>query len=452
MLALEREIAQVQWNVTDSRDADKTYNRWAPADFAAQAPGFDWAGYLAGLGVSQQAAIIVGQPSAFTGEARIWAAMPLAVLQDHLLIRVLDQYAPYLSQPFVAARFAFRGTALGGIPQNKPRSERGIDLVTRQMRDAVGQRYVAKFFPPATKAAAEQIVRTVIAAWHERLKTVAWMAPATREQAQAKLAAMLPLVGYTNHWRDYATLRVVRTDLVGNVQRAYAFEFQYQLSKLAAPTNRDDWDMTPMRVDAEEDVVKNVITISAALLQPPYFDPRADLAVNYGGIGAFIGHEISHLFDDQGRKYDRTGKLADWWTPADVTHFTALTDQLVKQYDAYEPIPGQHIQGGLTLGENMADLGGITVGYQAYLLALGGQAAPVLDGFTGPQRFYLGWAQIWRTKYRESALREQLLSDPHPPGAQRVAEVRNRAEWYRAFHVQAGQQLYLPKSKRVQVW
>ncbi|AMJ66023.1 peptidase M13 [Hymenobacter sp. PAMC 26628] len=452
VLAFEQKIAQVHWTGVDSRDVNKSYNRWTSADFVAKAPGFDWPSYLAGLGLSKQAMFIVGQPSAFTGEARAWTAASLAVLQDHLLLHLLDKYAPYLSKPFVDAHFAFRGTALTGTLQNQARWERGVDLVTLQMRDAVGQRYVAKFFPPETKAVADRIIRTVVAAWRERLKSIAWMSPATREKARAKLAAMLPLVGYTSHWRNYATLRVVRGDLVGNVQRAYAFEFQYQLSKLTAPTNRDDWDMTPMRVDAEEDPVRNIITIPAAILQPPYFDPKADLAVNYGGIGAFIGHEISHLFDDQGRKYDPAGKLTDWWTPADVARFTVLTDQLIKQYDAYEPITGQHIQGGLTLGENMADLAGITVGHQAYRMALGGKAAPLLDGFTGEQRFYLGWAQIWRVKYRESALRAQLLSDPHPPGQQRVAEVRNRSDWYKAFSVQAGQQLYLPASERVQIW
>ncbi len=450
--AFEGGIAKVHWDRTASRDVYKIYNRWTPKDFDAQAPGFDWHEYLTGLGLEDQPAILVAQPSALTGEARLWAATPLAVLKDHLLAHALDRYAPFLSKPFVDANFAFHGSALDGVPQNRARWERGVELLSLQMKDAVGQVYVDKYFPPATRAAATQLVRSVIAAWRERLKAVAWMDPATREKTRQKLAGLMPLIGSPGSWRDYATLPISRDDLVGNVQRAYAFEFQHQLDKLAGPTIRDDWDMTPMRADAEEDPVKNIITISAAVLQPPMFDLDADPAVNYGAIGSFIGHEISHLFDDQGRKYDPSGKLADWWTPSDVARFTALTARLVKQYDAYEPVPGQHIQGGLTLGEDMADLAGITVSHLAYAASLQGRPAPVVGGFTGDQRFYLGWAQIWRVKYRDSALRQQLLSDPHPPGPQRVDEVRNREDWYGAFAVSPAAKLYLPPDKRVQVW
>ncbi len=452
VVAFESGLAKVHATGAEERDIDRAYNPWTPTDFATKAPGFDWGPYLAGLGLSGQRAIIVAEPGAFAGEARLWATTPLAVLKDHLLVRALDRYAPYLSRPFVDASFAFHGAALNGLERNRSRAERGVDLLDLQMRDAVGQAYLARYFPPEAKAAADRLVRTVIAAWRERLKTVAWMAPATREETRRKLANLRALTGGTAHPRDYARLVVARDDLVGDVQRAYAFEFQHQLDKLAAPTERDDWDMTPMRADGYEDPVKNIVALPAALLQPPLFDPRADLAVTYGSIGAFVGHEISHLFDDQGRKYDPDGRLRDWWTPRDVARYTAMTDQLVRQYDAYEPLPGQHIQGEMVLGETMADLAGITVGRQAYAMALAGRPAPVVDGFTGDQRFYIGWARMWRVKWRDAALRTQLLSDPHPPGPERAAIVRNRDGWYSAFHVQAGERLYLDQARRVQIW
>ena len=452
LLAFETQIAKAQVNGADTRDIDQTYNPWSPADFATKAPGFDWSPYLAGLGLSGQRAIIVADPAAFAGEARLWAATPLPVLKDHLLVCALDRYAPYLSAPFVQANFTFHGKALNGTEQNRSRAELGVDLLDLQMRDAVGQVYLARYFPPKAKAAADRLVRTVIAAWRERLNTVAWMAPATREQTRRKLANLRPLTGGTAHPRDYTRLAVKRDDLVGNVQRAYAFEFQHQLDKLSAPTERDDWDMTPMRADGYEDPVKNIIALPAALLQPPLFDPKADLAVSYGSVGAFIGHEISHLFDDQGRKYDPDGYLRDWWTPQDVARYKALTSQLVRQYDAYEPLPGQPVQGAMVLGETMADLAGVTVGRQAYYLALGGRPAPMVDGLTGDQRFYIGWARMWRAKWRDAALRTQLLSDPHPPGPQRAAIVRNRDDWYAAFHVHRGERLYLDKAQRVHIW
>ena len=452
VMAFETKLAQAHWTRIDSRDSDKTYNKWSAADFAARAPGFAWAPYLAGLGAAAQPAMLVAQPSAIAGEAQLWAATPLAVLKDHLLLHTLDDYAPFLSGPFVDARFAFRGTVLNGTPQNQPRWKRGVSLVSAQMGEAIGQSYVARYFPPEAKAAADALVRNIIAAYAKRLAVVPWMDPVTRQKALAKLAAFKPMIGYPDRWRDYSTLMVRRDDLVGNVARGNAFDFQRNLNKLGKPVDRGEWGMTPMMINAYADQTMNVIVFPAAILQPPFFDPKADLAVNYGGIGVVIGHEISHHFDDQGRKHDLTGKLTDWWTPQDVSRFTALTTQLVKQYDAYEPLPGLHVQGGLTLGENMADLAGLTVSYDAYHMALGGRAAPVIGGFTGDQRFYLGFAQVWRIKYREPALRQRLLTDPHSPGEQRIDEVRNVDPWYAAFDATPGDPLFLPPADRVKVW
>ena len=452
VLAFEGRIAAVHWSRADSREADKIYNRWAPAAFAAKAPGFPWKRYLAGLGLASQPGVLVAQPSAFAGEARLWAETPLPVLKDHQLVRLLDHYAAYLSAPFADASFAFHGAALQGLAEDEPRWRRGANLVSRLMRDDIGQAYVRRHFPPETEAAARGLVRNVVAAWRERIAKVSWMAPATRAKTEHKLVAMLTLVGHTTHWRDYGALTIVRDDLFGNVRRSFEAEYAHQLSKLGRPTERDDWDMTPMRADAEEDVVKNIIILPAAIFQPPFFDPAADAAVNYGAVGSFIGHEISHSFDDQGRKYDATGRLTDLWTAQDVRRYLERTARLVRQYDAYEPIPGQHIQGRLVLGETMADLGGVIVGHRAYQIALAGKETPVLGGFTGEQRFYLGWAQMWRMKYREAALRQQLLSDPHPPGEQRADIVRNRPEWYEAFGVKAGDRLYIAPEQRVDVW
>ena len=320
------------------------------------------------------------------------------------------------------------------------------------MSDEVSKVYVAKYFPPATKAAIDTLVHNVIAAMNARIDKLEWMAPGTKTLAHQKLAAFTPKLGYPSQWRDYSTLQIVGGDAFGNELRAAQWRHDYNISHLGKPLQRWEWGMTPMTVNAYANFGMVEIVFPAAILQPPFFDPKADPAVNYGGIGAVIGHELSHHFDDQGRKYDPTGKLADWWTPKDVEQFKSFTDKLVAQYDGYEPIPGQHIQGGLTLGENIADLAGLTVALDAYHRSLGGKPAPVIDGTTGDQRFYMGWAQVWRIKEREAALRSQLLSDPHSPGHERVLTVRNLDPWYAAFKVQPGQKLYLTPEQRVKIW
>jgi putative endopeptidase len=452
IFGLEKAIAQVHWTRIQSRDADAVYNKWSAADFPAKAPGIDWAAYQGALGVTGQRNFIVAQPSAVTGEAKLVADAPLPVLKDLLTVRLLRAYASYLPKNIDQTNFGFYGTTLSGVPEQQTRWKRGVDLVSDMMGEEVGKVYVARYFPPEAKAAADQLVRNIIAAMGERLDKLEWMAPETKVKARAKLAAFTPKIGYPSRWRDYATLEVGRGDLVGNVARARAFEYRRNLHKLGQPIDRTEWQMTPMEINAYANPTMNEIVFPAAILQPPFFDPHADPAVNYGGIGAVIGHEMSHHFDDQGRKYDLTGKLTDWWTPQDVTRFKAFTDALVKQYDQYEPIPGQHVQGGLTLGENIADLAGLTVSIDAYHRSLGGKPAPVIDGMTGDQRFYLGYAQVWREKNREEALRMQLLSDPHSPGALRAETVRNLDPWYAAFGAKPGDKLYLAPKDRVRIW
>jgi putative endopeptidase len=452
VLAFERRIAEVHWTRIQNRDDEATYNKWALADFARNAPGFDWNRYFAATGLSGQQNILVSQPSTFTGTARIIGETPLPVLKDYMLLRLIDGAAPFLSQNFVDAHFAFHGTALNGTPQNEERWKRGVTLVTQMVPDDVSRVYVQRYFPPEAKAAADALVRNVIAAMDRRLQNLAWMSPETRARARAKLAAFTPKIGYPDRWIDYATVQVSRTDLLGNVLNATEFEYRRNLNKLGRPVDRSEWGMTPMTVNAYANPVWNEIVFPAAILQPPFFDPNADPAVNYGGIAAVIGHEISHHFDDQGSRYDETGALREWWTPQDRERFNALTAQLVAQYDAYEPLPGHRVQGQLTLGENIADLAGLTVAYDAYRMALGGREAPVIDGLTGDQRFYLGWAQIWRRKYREANLLQRLLTDPHSPSEQRVAVVRNLDPWYNAFAPVEGNRLYLAPDARVRIW
>jgi putative endopeptidase len=448
----EKALATAHWDNVKSRDADLTYNIWTPETFAAHASGFPWSAYAEAAGIAGQPQFLVAQPSAVSAEAQAFADTPLDVLKDYAMVRVLDTFAGYLSKPFDEANFAFYGTVLSGTPEQQARWKRGVSTVSGNMGEAVGKIYVAKYFPPEAKAAADQLVQNIIAAMGARIDQLDWMAAETKAKAHEKLAAFTPKIGYPDEWRDYSALQIKRDDLVGNVARANAFEYQRKLDELGGPIDRGEWLMTPMTINAYANPTMNEIVFPAAILQPPFFDPNADPAVNYGGIGAVIGHELSHHFDDQGRKYDKTGALTDWWTPQDVERFKVFTDKLVAQYDAYEPLPGLHIKGALTLGENIADLAGLTVALDAYHRSLGGKPAPVIDGTTGDQRFYEGWAQVWRTKYREPALRSQLLANPHSPGEQRTATVRNLDAWYKAFDVEPGDEMYLTPEQRVRIW
>jgi putative endopeptidase len=452
ILAFETKLAQVHWTRVESRDDDKTYNKWSRADFARRAPGFDWNAYLSAAGLAGQNEFIVSQPSAFTGMAKVVAATPLQTLKDWAVLHTARDAAGVLPKAFTEERFDFSSRTLQGTPEMEPRWKRGVNAVNGSIGEAVGELYVARYFPPATKAKMDELVRNIIASMDTRLANLPWMVPETRTKARAKLASFRSKIGYPEKWQDYSGLTIQAGDAYGNAERANAFEYKRQLDKLGKPVDRDEWFMTPMTVNAYANPTMNEIVFPAAILQPPFFDPNADDAVNYGAIGAVIGHEISHHFDDQGRKYDPNGRLTDWWTAEDVKRFEVYATQLADQYSQYEPLPGAKINGRLALGENIADLAGMLVAYDAYKLSLGGKEAPVLEGFTGDQRFFLSHAQIWRQKYRENAMRQQLVTGPHSPGTFRPYVSRNLDPWYQAFNVQPGQPMYLAPEQRVRVW
>lgn len=451
ILDLETKIAQVHWTRAESRDALKTYNKMTLAQLRTFAPGFDFPAFIKVDGANV-GYVVVAQPSAFKGIAALIGKTPISVLRDQLLVRSLDAYAPYLPQRFDQENFAFSGTVLSGTPQQEPRWRRAVNFTVGSMGDDVSRLYVARFFPPETKAAADRLVHNLIAAMDRRIDKLDWMSAATKAKAHAKLAAFTPQIGYPTQWRDMSGLVMRRDDLVGNAMRAARFEHAYQIGKLGGPIRRWEWGMTPMTINAYSSPTMVEIVFPAAILQPPFFDPHADPAVNYGGIGAVIGHEMSHQFDDQGAKYDLHGNLIDWWTPADAKNFQSRLDQYERQINSYEPLPGMHVNGKLTMGENVADLAGLTVAHDAYVASLGGKAAPMIDGMSGDQRFYLGWAQVWRCKMREPALRQQLLTDPHSPCPVRTDVIRNMDPWYSAFGVQPGQKLYLAPADRVRIW
>ncbi|AJR24086.1 MULTISPECIES: M13 family metallopeptidase [Sphingobium] len=451
LMAFETEVAKVHWTQVDSRDADKTYNKMTLADLQKAAPGFDFAAFFAANRLAPKD-LLVSQPSAVAGEAALIAKTPVGVLKDALLLRTLHGFADQLPDAVANENFAFYGTTLSGTPEREARWKRAVDFLKSSMGEEVGKVYVAKYFPPETKAAMDQLVRNVIAAMGRRIDGLTWMSDAAKARAHKKLAAFTPKIGYPDKWRDYSGLTMQRGDLFGNALRSNQYEFDYQMGKLGKPIYRWEWGMTPMEINAYANFGMVEIVFPAAILQPPFFDPHADPAVNYGGIGAVIGHELSHHFDDQGAKYDETGKLNQWWSDQDVANFKALTDRLVKQYDAYEPFPGAHVKGAFTLGENIGDLAGVAVALDAYHASLGGKPAPVIDGTTGDERFFLGWAQVWRRNYREPNLRQRLVTDPHSPSQYRTDTVRNFDQWYAAFKPDAGGKIYLAPQDRVKIW
>ncbi len=451
VVAFETGLARAHWTRIDSRDADKTYNKMTLAQLRQSAPGFDFAAFLNAEKASAPS-LIVAQPTAIAGTAKLIAATPIGVLRDQLMLRSLDGFAAVLPQAIDAESFAFNGTVLSGTPQQQERWKRAVGFTSSALTDEVSKVYVARYFPPETKAAADTMVKNVLAALGQRIQKLDWMAPATKQKALAKLAAFEPRIGYPDRWRDYAALDVRSGDAFGNMLRANQWRHDFEVTKLGKPIYRWEWGMAPMTVNAQANFGLVAITFPAAILQPPFFDPKADPAVNYGGIGAVIGHEISHHFDDQGAKYDARGRLTQWWTDGDVQKFKALSERLARQYDAYEPLPGMHVKGELTLGENSADLAGLAAAHDAWLTTLGGKSAPVIDGFSGDQRFYLGWAQVWRRNYREANLRQRLLTDPHAPSEQRSDIVRNMDPWYTAYKPQPGEKLYLAPDARVRIW
>jgi putative endopeptidase len=453
VVAFETRIAEASWSRAESRDRDRTYNPLTPAELDALAPDFPWPTLLAAAGVRDARVIVVRQKSAFPKLAKIFAETPVATMQAWKAFRVVDQAAPYLSARFVTARFEFRGKTLVGQAEDQPRWRRALQVINSSLGEAVGREYVARHFPPESKARMDGLVGEIKSALRARIENLPWMTPGTKEKALGKLDLFGVKIGYPEKWRDYTALAIDPADLVGNVRRATAFRWAEDVAKLDKPIDRQEWGMTPQTVNAYYTSTRNEIVFPAAILQPPFFDPNADMAINYGGIGGVIGHELTHGFDDQGRKSDGHGVLTDWWQPADAAKFAAQAAKYGAQYDAYEVAPGVNVKGSQTMGENIADLGGILLALDAYRASLHGAPAPVLDGATGDQRVFLGWAQVWRAKSRPDALKQQVTSDSHSPARFRVdGPLRNVDAWYDAFGVKPGDRLYLRPEERVTIW
>ncbi|OHB28565.1 MAG: peptidase M13 [Phenylobacterium sp. RIFCSPHIGHO2_01_FULL_69_31] len=453
IVAFETQLAEASWTRVERRDRDKTYNPMTPAELAAYTPGFDWNRYLAGSGLPAVERIVVTTNTAFPKFARVYADTPLETLKAWQAFHLADNAAPYLSKRFVDANYAFRLKELAGQPEQQARWKRAASFMDGAIGESVGRVYVARYFPPESKAKMDALVGDVRTALRARIEKLDWMGPETKQRALEKLAKFTVKIAYPATWRDYAKLELKPDDLYGNVERAGAFAWRRQVARLNGPVDKAEWGMTPQTVNAYYNFANNEIVFPAAILQPPFFDPDADPAINYGGIGGVIGHEISHGFDDQGRKSDGDGVLRDWWTAEDNAKFKVQAERLGAQYSAFEPLPGVRLQGGLTMGENIGDLGGLSLALDAYRASLKGKPAPVIDGLTGDQRVFLGWAQVWREKFRDEALRQQVVTGPHSPAYYRVnGTIRNIPGWYDAWNVQPGDQLYVPPEQRVKIW
>jgi putative endopeptidase len=452
IIALETAIAKAHWTVDATGDVAKANNVWTQADLAKNAPGIEWKAWLQGAGMGEQPAFGAWQPSAIAGISKLVASQPIDTWKDYLAFHAIERGAPYLSKAFADEHFAFNGTTLAGTPQQRDRWKRGVDNTNAALGEAVGQLYVERHFTPQAKAQMQEMVKNILAAFDARIDRLDWMTAETKAKAKEKLAVFRVGVGYPDKWRDYSGLQVVRGDAYGNWQRADLFDYRRNLAKLKGPVDHDEWWMTPQTVNALNLPMQNMIVFPAAILEPTFFDQNADAAVNYGAIGGVIGHEIVHGFDDTGALFDVKGALKNWWTPADMAQFKTRGQALAAQYSAYEPLPGLHLNGNQVLGENIADLAGLASAYDAYHLSLKGQAAPVIDGFTADQRFYFGWAQNYRSKFREASLRRNVLSGVHSPGEYRAQTVRNLDPWYPAFDVKVGQGLYLTPEQRVKIW
>ena len=455
---VEAKIAQAHWSRADNRDEDKTYNPMTVTALKTLAPKFPWNAFLAEAGIplkgpKGERVLVVTQKSAFPELAAIFAATPVAVWRDYLTVHYLHAFSAYLPKTFDDTDFAFYGGVLGGRTQQLDRATRGVHLLDGLLGEALGKVYVAKYFPPAAKQKAEELVANLLKTYDADIRTLPWMSEETRQKALEKLHKFTPHLAYPDKWLDYSAYAVAPGALLTDVQAGNVFEWNREVHRLDDPVDKNEWEITPQTVNAYYEPSLNEIVFPAAILQPPFFDPNADDAVNYGGIGAVIGHEISHGFDDQGAKYDGDGVLRNWWTDADRKNFKERTTALTKQFDSYEALPGLHLIGANTLGENIADLAGLTIALKAYHLSLGGKPAPVIDGLTGDQRFFLSFGQIWRSKYRDNALRTQVLSNEHSPGMFRaIGATRNIDAWYDAFGAKPGDKYYLPPDQRVRLW
>jgi len=452
VFALETKIAEAQESLVETQDIHKANNLWTVGELSRKAPGLDWSAYFKAAGLDGVKQIDVWQPSAITGEAKLVASQPIDAWKDLLTFHTLNSAAPLLPKAFADLSFDFYGKELSGTPEQQARWKRAVSATSTDLGDAVGQLYVKKYFPASAKAAAEAMVKNLIAAYRTGIQNLAWMSPATRQKAEAKLDTLIVGVGYPDHWRDYASLEIKADDALGNHLRAVKFEYDLAKAKIGKPVNDHEWWMTPQTVNAVNLPLQNALNFPAAILQPPFFDPKADLAANYGAIGAVIGHEISHSFDNTGADFDAQGRLKNWWTPADLKHFEAATAALAKQYSTYEALPGLHVNGKQTLGEDIADVSGLTAAYRAYHLSLDGKPAPVIDNLSGNQRFFIAFGQVWRSKMRDAALRQEVITNEHAPAQFRAETVRNLDPWYQAFNVRPDAKLYLKPDQRVRIW
>ena len=457
--ALEKQIATAHWPAADRRDADKTYNPLTIPNLTATAPGYPWTAFLEAAGIPPRSPkgdriVNVGELTAFPKLAQIFAATPIDVWRDYLAVQYLHAFADCLPRQVDDLNFTMYGTTLQGRSRQLPRPARAARVADRRMGEALGKIFVREYFPPESKAAVETLVQNLLKACRASIEKLDWMSPETRTAALAKLDKFTVKVGYPSHWRDYSALQIDRSNLVASVKNTNSFDWNRRLKRLDQVVDRSEWVMTAPTVNAYYEPVANEIVFPAGILQPPFFDPNADDAVNYGSIGCTIGHEISHGFDDQGSKYDGHGTLRMWWTDADRKQFDERAEALAKQYDSYEPLPGLHVNGHLTLGENLADLAGIRIAHAAYKISLKGKPAPVLNGYTGDQRFYLAYAQYWRYKTTDAAMRQRVMSNEHSPGEYRVnGVIRNDDGWYAAFpDVKPGDTYYLPPENRIRIW
>ena len=452
IFALERAIAEAHWTLAENDDIHKANNTWKRDDFGKRAPGLDWAEYFRGAGLSQVDRFIVWQPTAFTGEASLVASATLEKWKDWLAFHAIDGYAAFLPKNFADARFDFYGKTLSGTEQQRPRWQRAVFAVDDLLGDVVGEQYAAKYFPPEAKAQANAMVANIIAAFRKRIEALSWMNPATKAEAQAKLSTLYVGIGYGESWHDYSNYEVKADDLFGNIWRGNFSDYQRQIARLGKAVDKKEWSMTPQTVNAVNLPLQNALNFPAAVLQPPFYDPQAPAASNYGAIGTVIGHEISHTFDTEGSTFDSKGALRNWWTPEDLKHFDAATARLAAQYDTYKPFPDLALNGKQTLAENIADVAGVAAAYDGYKASLRGETAPEQDGFNGEQQFFLAFAQNWGEKLRDAALRQEVLTDGHAPGEYRAETVRNIDAWYGDFDVTPGEKLYLTPDDRVRIW
>jgi len=452
IVELEHAIAEKHISLAENDDILKADNTWKPADFTSKAPGLDWDEFFHAAGLSKQKSFIVWQPTAFTGESALVASTSLDTWKDWLASHLFERYAGVLPKAFADERFAFFGQALSGTPQQRPRWQRGVWAVNGILGDAVGQIYAQRYFSPEAKARAQAMVANIIEAFRQRIDGLTWMNPATKAEAKAKLSTLYVGIGYPETWRSYSDLDIKPDDIIGNLQRAQLFEYRHDVNRLGGPVEKKEWSMTPQTVNAVNLPLQNAISFPAAILQPPFFDADAPAAANYGAIGSIIGHEISHTFDTEGSTFDSTGALRNWWTKEDLAHFGIATKKLADQYSTYKPFPDVSVNGEQTLAENIADVAGIAAAYDGYRASLGGKPAPVQDGFSGDQQFFIAFGQNWASKTREATLRQQVLTDGHSPAQYRASTVRNIDAWYAAFDVAPERKLYLAPPDRVRIW